>query len=194
MGKILSKIMNVISALLITIGIAALVLFAIPSIAGYKPFVVLSGSMEPEIKTGAVAYNNTHEKVEDVKVGDVIVFKAGKSYVTHRVIRINDDNTFTTKGDANQTEDLAPVKFENFKGKTAFTIPYLGRLLNLIQNRTAVFILVAAVGINIVYAIFSEDEEKKKKKSKNENVKENSNEDKTTTQSPLKNGGSKNEK
>lgn len=164
MGKVLSKIMNLISVVLITMGLAALVLFAIPTIAGYKPFVVLSGSMEPIIKTGAIAYNNTHEKVEDVKVGDVIVFKIDKGYVTHRVIKINDDKTFTTKGDANETEDLAPVKFENFQGKTAFTIPYLGRALNLIQSKTGVFILVAAVGLNIVYAIFSSDEDESERK------------------------------
>ena len=164
MKKILNVIMNLVSAVLILIGIAAVVLFAIPAIAGYKPFVVLSGSMEPQIKAGAIAYNNTHAKVEEVKVGDIIVFKADKAYVTHRVISINEDNTFTTKGDANQNEDLAPVKFEKFKGKTAFTIPYLGKMLKLVQTKTGIFILVTAVGLNIVYAIFSEDEKKENNK------------------------------
>ena len=163
MKKILNIIMSLLSFILITIGIAALALFAIPTVAGYKPFVVQSGSMEPEIKTGAVAYNNTHAKVEDVKVGDVIVFKAGDTYVTHRVIKINDNKTFTTKGDANETEDVAPVKYENFRGETAFTIPYLGQVLKLVQTRTGIFILVSAVGINLVYAIFSSDEKKDKK-------------------------------
>ena len=172
MKKLLNIFMNTISAVLILMGIAAILLFAIPTVAGYKPFVVLSGSMEPEIQTGAIAYNNTHAKVEDVKVGDVIVFKLDKSYVTHRVISINDDNTFTTKGDANQTEDLAPVKFENFKEKTVFTIPYLGKALKLIQTRNAVFILVVAVGLTIVYAIFSEDDEKKKKSKEDKKIKE----------------------
>lgn len=173
MKKVLSLVMNFISAILILIGIMAVVLFAIPTIAGYKPFVVLSGSMEPDIKTGAIAYNNSHAKVEDVKVGDVIVFKAGKSFVTHRVIKINDNKTFTTKGDANQNEDLALVKYEDFQGKTAFTIPYLGKALKLVQTRTGVFILVSAVGINVVYAIFSSEDEKKKKKKDKQNKLDN---------------------
>ncbi len=158
MKKILNVVMNIVSAILISIGILAVLLFGIPTIAGYKPFVVLSGSMEPHIKTGAVAYSNTRAKVDDIKVGDVIVFKAGEEYVTHRVIGINDDNTFTTKGDANLTEDIAPVKFENFKGKTVFAIPYLGKLLKLVQTRIGVFILVTAVGLYIVYAVFSSDD------------------------------------
>ena len=117
MKNILNKVMNLISAILIIMGIAAIVLFIIPSLAGYKPFIVQSGSMEPEIKTGSVVYNNTHAKLEDVKIGDVIVFKTKNTYVTHRVIKINNNRTFITKGDANETEDLAPVKFEQYQGK-----------------------------------------------------------------------------
>ena len=177
MKKLLNAFMSIVSFILITIGILAVILFAIPTIVGYKPFVVVSGSMEPQIKVGAIAYNNTREKVEDVKVGDVIVFKADKSFVTHRVVKINDNKTFTTKGDANETEDLAPVKFENFKGKTAFSIPYLGKLLKLVQTRIGVFILVSAVGLNIVYSIFSSDEDNKKKqknkKESSDNQKDN---------------------
>ena len=98
--------------------------------------------MEKEILTGSVAYANTHVKVEEIKVGDIIVFKLDNKFVTHRVTAINDDNTFTTKGDANQTEDLVPVKFENFVGKTVFSIPYLGYLLQLVQTQTGRFILL----------------------------------------------------
>jgi signal peptidase len=185
MKKILSVIMSIVSAILITIGVAALVLFIIPSIAGYKPFIVQSGSMEPEIKTGAVAYNNTHAKLEEVKVGDVIVFKTKDTHVTHRVIKINNDGTFTTKGDANETEDLAPVKFEQYKGKTAFTIPYLGYVLKYVQNKKAVFILVTAVGLNLVYAVFS-SEDKKEEKEKNKKKKDKEKE-------PNEKGGSKDE-
>ena len=167
MKKILNAFMNMVSATLILIGILAILLLVIPTMIGYKPFVVLSGSMEPQIKTGSIAYNNTHVKAEDVKAGDVIVFKTEKTYVTHRVVSINENNSFTTKGDANKTEDLAPVKFENFKGKTVFSIPYLGKILNLMKSRIGIFILLSAVGINIVYAIFSEDDNKKKWRGKN---------------------------
>lgn len=151
----MKKVIGIFQTISILIGIAVVILFLIPTATGITPFIVLSGSMENEIKTGSVAYANTHAKVEDVKVGDIIVFKVDKSYVTHRVISINDNNTFTTKGDANKTEDLAPVKFEDFGGKTVFSVPYLGYLLQAMQTRTGIFILLTAVGLNIVCLIFA---------------------------------------
>lgn len=164
MKKIVRIFMTIIQSLLILIGTIAIVGLIIPMILGYTPRVVKSGSMEPAIKTGAVAYNNTHAKVEDVKIGDIIVFQIEDTYVTHRVIAINDDNTFTTKGDANQNEDLAPVSYSSFRGKTAFSIPYLGYALNVVQTKIGIFTLVLVTGLNILYFIFSEDDKKEKKK------------------------------
>lgn len=162
MKKVLRIIMTIIQTILIIIGVVAIVGFVIPSLLGYKPRVVKSGSMEPEIMTGAIAYNDTHAKVEDVKVGDIIVYQIEESYVTHRVVAINDDNTFTTKGDANQTEDLAPVKYDWFRGKTAFTIPYAGYILDIFQTKIGVFTLILVTGLNIIYFIFSDDEKEEK--------------------------------
>ena len=164
MTRVINFLMNTMQNILIIIGVLVVITFLLPRVFGIIPFVVLSGSMEEQIKTGAIAYADTRAKVEDVKVGDVIVFKVDNEYVTHRVIAINDDNTFTTKGDANQTEDLAPVRFEDFKGQTIFSIPYLGYLLSKIQTRTGTFILCLIVGLNLVYMIFSSDEDKENKK------------------------------
>lgn len=162
MGKVIKVIMSIQQTVLIILGILVILAFVAPRIFGIHPFVVLSGSMEDEIKTGSVAYADTKAKVEDVKVGDVIVFNAGKSKVTHRVIAINENNTFTTKGDANETEDLAPVKFEDFGGKTMFSIPYLGYAAQSLQSRTAIFVVLVIVGLNIIYLIFSSDDKKEK--------------------------------
>ena len=163
MKKILRIIMTIIQYILILIGILVVVGFVIPSILGYNPRVVKSGSMEPEIKTGSIAYNNKNAKIEDVKVGDVIVFELGDTYVTHRVVSINDDNTFTTKGDANKNEDLEPVKFENYRGKTALSIPYAGYILETVQTKTGIFLLVLTAGLNVIYFIFTSDDKKETK-------------------------------
>lgn len=168
MSKTLKIIMSVIQYALILISLTVVIMLIVPKVIGIRPFVVLSGSMEEEIKTGAVAYSDSNAKVEDVKVGDIIVFKLDETYVTHRVVKINEDNTFTTKGDANQTEDFAPVKFEDFKGKTILSIPYLGYLLQAIQTRLGKFILFTIIGINIIYFIFVSDEKKKEEKVETE--------------------------
>ena len=151
----MKKIINIFQIISMIIGITLIVLFLVPTICGIKPHIVLSGSMEPQIKTGAVAYVNTHMGAEKIKVGDIIAFKVENKQVTHRVIAINEDNTFTTKGDANETEDIAPVKFENCYGKTVFSIPYLGRIMSTFKTRVGSFIVYTIIGLNIVCIIFS---------------------------------------
>ena len=173
MKKKIRLVMTIIQYALIVIGVAAIATLVIPLLLGYTPFVVQSGSMEPTVKTGAVAYNNTHVDAKDVKQNDIIVFKQGESYVTHRVVRINDDNTFTTKGDANETEDLVPVGFKDFKGINAFSIPYLGYVLKIVQTKLGVFILVLITGLNIVYFVFTDDENDKNNVDDESNQKKN---------------------
>jgi len=67
---------------------------------------------------------------DEYKVGDVIVYSVpGQSVpIVHRIIRVNSDGTFTTKGDHNP--NLLPfegaVRKENVHGKVIFIIPKLG--------------------------------------------------------------------
>lgn len=162
----MKKIMSIMQGILIGIGVLAILLFLIPWVIGIKPFVVLSGSMHPEIPVGTIVYANTYVKPEEINAGEVIVFKLDKTYVAHRAIGVNEDNTFTTKGDANETEDVAPVKFDNYVGKAIFSIPYLGYALQFVQTATGKFILLSVIGINIVFFIFSNDEKKEKNSKK----------------------------
>ena len=47
--------------------------FVVPKLFGINPYVVLSGSMEPQIHTGAIAFVNTKDTA--VKVGDVVTYR-----------------------------------------------------------------------------------------------------------------------
>ena len=70
------------------------------------------------------------EGSKDYKIGDVIVYNVpGQSVpIVHRIIRINSDGSFTTKGDHNP--NLLPfegsVNKEQIHGKVIFIIPKLG--------------------------------------------------------------------
>ena len=164
----MKKVISIFQMMSMIIGVTLIVLFLIPTIFGIKPYIVRSGSMENEIKTGSVAYVNTKIGVQEIQVGDIIAFKVGNEQVTHRVIAINEDNTFTTKGDANETEDMAPVMFENYRGKTIFSIPYLGRIMSAFKTKIGCFITFTVIGLNIVCIIFSNnDDDEKNKVSKN---------------------------
>jgi signal peptidase len=110
----------------------------VPDFMGYKPFIVLSGSMEPVILAGDMVLTR-EVGPEDIRVGDIISFSAeDRIVVTHRVVDIDRSEglTFITKGDANVGTDAVGVKPEQIEGR------YIGRAANM--GRFALFIQTPA--------------------------------------------------
>jgi len=78
----------------------------------------------------------TGKKTEKIKVGDVIVFEAGKNYpIIHRVVaihKVNNTTIFETKGDNNPAQILTSdlneqrISASEVKGIATVRIPYLG--------------------------------------------------------------------
>lgn len=67
---------------------------------------------------------------KDLKIGDIIVFSppGHETPIVHRIIKINPDGTFQTKGDANtrQLEFEKRIESGQIHGKEILIIPYLG--------------------------------------------------------------------
>lgn len=127
--RVLSNIFSCLATIVTVAVIAFAAAFTLPRLAGIEPFIVQSGSMEPVIHTGSVAFVNTRDK--EIQVGDIICFHLqGQSgqVVTHRVVR-EDNGSFVTKGDANDTEDLVEVSPADVEGKFVFSIPRIGYLI-----------------------------------------------------------------
>ena len=152
-----------------TLIVIVVVLFAILLVGvrliGIQVFSVISGSMEPDYPVGSLIYV---QKVDpnDVEVRDVITYVLPNDMPsTHRVVRIDTENQlFYTKGDANDTEDGAPVHFKNLIGKPIFMIPYLGFVAHYIQNPPGMYVAIAA-GAVLLLLVFIPDlflKEKKK--------------------------------
>lgn len=117
---------------------------AVPSIFGYKPFIVLSGSMETEIFRGdLIIVKNTNPK--DLKINDVIAFRDAEDTVTtHRIIDIieKDENIyFVTKGDNNSSQDQNLVELKDVEGLYITKITGLGNVFNSLAKPTNVIIL-----------------------------------------------------
>lgn len=99
--KIVKKILSslIIIILLIIVLISGIVFInskknpnEIPSIFGYKPFVVLSGSMETEIYKGDLVIVKKVE-AKDLKENDIIAFRDDDNYVvTHRIVEKIEEN------------------------------------------------------------------------------------------------------
>lgn len=120
----------------------------LPTINGYAYLEVISGSMEPKIKKGDIVIIDT--KVSDYKVNDIVTFKdINGSFVTHRIIEIN-ENEIITKGDANNTIDDAIDK-SDIVGRYVYQIDGIGALIKSLRSP---FILVMILVIGVLLCVF----------------------------------------
>ena len=121
---ILKKLIHCLSTIVYILIIIYVVVW-LPNLFGYKPLVILSGSMEPTYDVGTIIYTKKVDK-EEIKKNDIITFISENKYVSHRVNDIT-DNGYVTKGDANNVDDILTVKYEDIVGKNAnITIKYIG--------------------------------------------------------------------
>lgn len=124
---IASKILSVIIILIV---ITTICLFS--NLFPWWIAIVGSGSMTPTINVGdaIIVDKIAKEEMAELKVGDILVFKVGKSMYTHRIINIdvkNDEYYISTKGDrkGNVVDDWT-VKSNDVIGVVKFRIPYVG--------------------------------------------------------------------
>jgi signal peptidase len=103
----------------------------------------------------------------EIKVNDVITYVLPNDMPsTHRVVRIDEENKlFYTKGDANETEDGAPVHFNNLVGKPVFKIPYLGYIAYYIQHPPGMYIAISAGAILLILVFLPDLFQKNEKKN-----------------------------
>jgi signal peptidase I len=104
-------------------------------------YVVVSGSMVPEINIGDIVISDTHYDPATIKDGDVVTYLTNdpdnpyaNSTIVHRVISAqhNQDGTkykFVTKGDANLSSDI-PITELDITGKVLYKVPYIGLVTN----------------------------------------------------------------
>lgn len=146
--KIWSVTTDVLSVLLL---IFAIMLVGI-RLVGFQPYTILSGSMSPQYKVGDMIYIRSVSP-ESIEEGDVISFKIGdtQTVVTHRVVAVNrEERTFTTKGDANNTVDGQPVRYENVLGVVKFSIPKIGYVSVFLYEKKGLLLGLAVIATVIV--------------------------------------------
>ena len=75
-----------------------------------------TNSMLPLIYKGATVLYKIPESEEDIKVGDIVVFRTKRGYVIHRIVDKSRDEKgvyYITKGDNNRFRDGYKIRFEN---------------------------------------------------------------------------------
>ena len=142
------------------------ILNQLPRLFGIRPFIVLSGSMEPEIPTGGVIFVDTNAPPDQIHVGDVITYYIKGTTVTHRVVA-ETASSVTTKGDANEQADLSPVSRNQILGRVLFHIPCLGYIYAKLSQPVFLVVLGSLLSVNlIIEAICSLNITTKKQKEK----------------------------
>ncbi len=122
---------------------------------GYKPLFVLTGSMEPGIKTGDMVIVK-EIKQANLKEGDVITYSLGNKSetVTHRIIKIveKDGKTlYQTKGDNNNAPDPDLVSYNMILGKVVKIVGGVGKRVSYLFTGTGLTALVLVVIINYTF-------------------------------------------
>lgn len=152
----MKKLWNWISGILV--GLVVLLAIALVGVrlVGLKPYVVLSGSMEPSYHVGSLIYVQAVD-YKQLQVGDPITYMLNEhTVVTHRIVEVlvdaEDPDTirYFTKGDANDTPDGTSVHYRNIIGTPVFSIPYLGYVSDYIQKPPGLYVAVAACSVLIL--------------------------------------------
>lgn len=142
----------IFAALVIISGLTALSSLKIPGFP--RLFVVQSGSMEPQINVGSVVAVSPQN---EYKVGEVITFKDpanSKNTVTHRITKVDVTSTgglYTTKGDANNSADVALTPQTQVIGKMLLALPKVGYLINFTKTQQGLILLIVIPSVLIIY-------------------------------------------
>ena len=143
--------------------------FTIPKILGGQIYTVVSGSMEPAIPVGSLVYVETMEPA-DVKENDVIAFYGGpdaNAIITHRVIENRVImGEFITKGDANQTNDMNPVDYDEFIGHVKWSVPEIGVIAQMLTSGEGKIAAASMIGLAVVLHLMASLLDRGKKNEK----------------------------
>ncbi|NRG44780.1 signal peptidase I [Bacillus sp. CRN 9] len=124
-----------------------------PSIFGFSMMSVLTGSMEPDIKPGDLVVVKAAD-IESIQENEIITYKNGGTFVTHRVIdkvNLNGQTVLQTQGDANNIKDEGLVIDNQIIGSVQFTVPKGGAIAQFLISPLGLLIAF----ILVLWLIFS---------------------------------------
>ena len=151
-AKILKIIINMIFIIWLfinTVLIAKAIIFPndVPSIFGYKPFIVASGSVQTDVRLGDFVVSKDEENLE---TGDVVVVKTDKRKATTYSIKSIDGNNLKLEND---TGDFVELSKDSIEGKMILDIRTLGEIFLLMKNPIIITIFII-LGIIIGICIY----------------------------------------
>ena len=140
----------------------------VPNVFGYKILQVMSGSMSGEFETVDTIIIKNINNEKDLKIGDVVTFKVKKNtLVTHRIVditKVDDKLMYTTKGDANNIEDIEKISISDIEGVYVKKIITIGKIINFMQEPYGM-IITFTVPIILIIVIINKEKIKEEKRN-----------------------------
>ena len=159
--------MSLLGFILILIPLVASLCLIVPRLFGLQEFTVITGSMEPTIPVGSIVVVKPAD-IDGIKEGDIISYRSkyhSEVVVTHRVTEVDREaGKVTTKGDANDIEDVNPVYMNQVIGVVIYCLPRAGVFLDYIVSVPGiVLILTMFISGTILTSVGGRLREDKKK-------------------------------
>lgn len=171
--KVIYQIIVIICLILAAVIIMQKVTDSNRSIAGYRIFRVITGSMEPEYDVGEVVISK-EVPAKDIKVGDDIVYSgrygeySGK-IIMHSVIAIDKDENgnynFHAKGLQSSSVEDPQIKESQIYGVVKYKSKILTVLYKLATNIYTVFVIILVLVLNVFIAFTGNRKDKVQKLS-----------------------------
>ena len=169
-GSALYISLNVFLALILAVNLYMIMAREIfkksnPTLFGFGYFVVATESMAGDradsIEAGTLVFTVKNKSYE---VDDIITYEGEKvSSVTHRIIAVNEDGSYITRGDANNTEDTEVVLKENVAGRVFATVEgagsFIAKLTSPIGLLALTVVCLGIFGIPLLFGYYDEEEE-----------------------------------
>ncbi|MEC9485830.1 MAG: signal peptidase I [Candidatus Izemoplasma sp.] len=134
---------------------------------GFKPYIVVTESMEPVLDVNDMVVTRQFD-LDEAEIGDIITFNADINYdgtqevVTHYIYRIEENSGETiirTNRYFDDSETVVPDTWQltedDVLGTHWFQIPYIGMVTEFLKSTIGLITIIVNVGIiaTIVYLI-----------------------------------------
>lgn len=141
------KVYKVFYRCLTNVIIIFAVITAAAYLSGIRVYCVRSASMGDSVPLGSLCFVSTYTSYESIVPGDIIAFSANDDLrVTHRAVKIDKDGIIT-KGDNNIFPDVSKVSKNQFFGRTLFSIPNIGVIIELFHTSKGIIFLSFMLGL-----------------------------------------------
>lgn len=173
-GQVINTLISIIF-IIVFVTVIALILQKfvlekeVPDLFGYKILQVMSGSMSGEFETGDTILIKKIDDESNLKIGDVVTYRIKtNTLVTHRIINITrtgESLSYTTKGDANNTEDMEKVTFSAIEGIYVKKLRLISNLIKFMQ-KTYGMVIIFILPIVMIICVVNSEKVKEEKRNK----------------------------